>query len=85
MTSTTGIRLEEKVKKRVKKLAELKDRSPHWIMKTAVEEYLDREEARERELQEDMARWQEYKRTGIAYSMDEVFDGLEKMLKRKKK
>lgn len=64
MPETLGVKLDEAMQQRLKALGELRDRTPHWLMKTAIERYVDREEAYEREKKEDMERWEEYKLTG---------------------
>lgn len=64
MTATRGIKLDAETTARLKTLAESRDRSPHWLMKTAIVEYLDREEAYEREKADDLARWERYQLTG---------------------
>ena len=58
--STIGVKLDDETRDRLKSLGSLKDRSPHWIMKTAIREYLDREEVFEREKREDRERWERY-------------------------
>lgn len=63
-TISTGIKLDEALHARLKALSQTKDRSPHWLMKAAIEEYVEREEAYERERREDMERWQRYQQTG---------------------
>ena len=45
---TTSLKLAPETKERVQKLAEAKRRSPHWVMREAIEEYVAREEKRER-------------------------------------
>lgn len=65
-TVNTGVKLDEALHARLKALSTLKDRSPHWLMKAAIEEYVAREEQYEREKVEDMERWQRYKLTGKA-------------------
>ncbi len=72
MAATRGIKLDERTQAHLKALAALRDRSPHWLMKTAIVEYLDREEAYEREKREDMARWERYQLTGEAVPHDQV-------------
>lgn len=72
MTATRGIKLDAQTHARLQALAELRDRSPHWLMKTAIAEYLDREEAYEREKREDLARWERYQLTGEAVPHDRV-------------
>lgn len=65
-TVNTGIKLDESLHARLKTLGSLKQRSPHWLMKTAIEEYVRREETYELEKAEDMQRWQNYKLSGHA-------------------
>jgi predicted transcriptional regulator len=72
MAVTTGIKLDEETHARLKALGELRDRAPHWLMKTAIAEYLDREEAYEREKREDMERWERYRLTGEAVPHERV-------------
>ncbi|MEI6730404.1 MAG: toxin-antitoxin system, partial [Pseudomonadota bacterium] len=71
-TINTGIKLDENLHARLKALSVAKDRTPHWLMKAAVEEYVRREEAYEQEKAEDMERWQRYRLTGDAVPHAEV-------------
>ncbi len=66
MITTQGIKLDEKISARLKALGEKRDRSPHWLMRTAIEHYLTQEEKYENEKAEDMAEYEEYVRTGKA-------------------
>jgi len=68
MSSTLGIKVDEAVRERLKALAEARRRTPHWLVKEALAQYLDREEAVERERVEDEARWERYVLTGEAVS-----------------
>lgn len=68
MSTTQGIKLDDKTRKRLKALGEARDRSPHWLMKTAIEDYLAREEKYEHEKKEDMERWERYQLSGEAIS-----------------
>ncbi len=74
-----GIKLDDKTRNRLKELAEKRNRSPHWLMKTAIESYLEREELYEQEKAEDMARWEHYQLTGAAVSHETVTDWLQKL------
>jgi predicted transcriptional regulator len=65
-TINTGVKLDATLHERLKALSSLKERTPHWLMKAAIEEYVEREETYEREKNEDMERWQRYQRTGNA-------------------
>jgi predicted transcriptional regulator len=72
MSATLGIKLDDETRARLKALGALRDRSPHWLMRTAILEYLDREEAYEREKREDRERWEQYQLTGDAVPHDVV-------------
>lgn len=60
----TSIRLEDTVKARLQRLAESRERSPHWLMNRAIEEYVEREEAVERLRDEGRASWQAFRESG---------------------
>lgn len=65
-TVNTGIKLDASLHERLKALGQIKDRSPHWLMRTAIAEYVEREEAYEREKCEDRERWERYQASGHA-------------------
>lgn len=71
-TTTMGVKLGDDVRERLKALGIVKERTPHFLMKKAIEEYLAKEEVSEREKQEDLARWQRYQDTGEHLGHDEV-------------
>jgi predicted transcriptional regulator len=73
-TPTYGVKLDDETRDRLKSLGEAKERSPHWLMKTAIREYLDREGAFEREKQEDRERWERYTRTGAFIDNDSMIN-----------
>lgn len=77
MTTTTGIKLDEATRIRLQTLGGYKDRSPHWLMKRAIAEYLDREERYEREKQEDLRRWQRYQESGAFIDHDDMRERLD--------
>lgn len=68
MTTTMGIKLDEDTRARLKALGVVKQRSPHWLMREAIREYLDKEEQIERRNAEADEAWEEYKRTGQSVS-----------------
>lgn len=76
MRTTTGIKLDEATRARLQALGDLKDRSPHWLMKRAIEEYLDREERYEREKRGDLQRWQRYQESGVFIDHADMRDRL---------
>lgn len=63
-TISQGIKLDAHTRERLQALAELRDRSPHYLMKTAIETYLEHEEEYERQKREDAERWEHYALTG---------------------
>lgn len=53
------VKLDVDVSMRLARLGELKQRSPHWLMKEAIARYLEQEEYSEQLNIETLARWQE--------------------------
>ena len=72
MTSPTSLKLDDELKNRVRYLAAARRRSSHWIMREAIAQYVAREEKREMLRQETLRSWEEYQRTGLHLSGDEV-------------
>ena len=60
----TSIKLDEDLKNRVQQLASQRRHSAHWLMREAIQQYVEREEARESFRQEALAAWTEYQETG---------------------
>ena len=70
--STLGIRLDDDTQARLKKLGEQRDRSPHYLMKEAIDAYLKREEAVESEKELMVERWKAFELTGETLAHDDV-------------
>ena len=68
----TSLKIDDTLKDRVQQLASQRRRSPHWIMLEAIQQYVEREEARESFTQEALASWAAYKETGRHLSGQEV-------------
>jgi predicted transcriptional regulator len=73
----TSVKLDPELKGRVQNLADARKRSSHWIMREAIREYVEREEWRESFDREARESWEEYQRTGVHLTMDEVSAWLE--------
>jgi len=43
----TTIKIDQSTKERMKRLAEARQRTPHWMILEAIRQYVDREEKRE--------------------------------------
>lgn len=68
----TSVKLAPELKRRLDKLAGLRKRSAHWLMKEAIQQYVEKEEARERFKQEAVSAWREYQETGQHLTLDET-------------
>lgn len=62
--STVGVRLSDETQQRLERLGQARDRSPHYLMKAAIEQFLDREETLEAERHLVRERWSKYELTG---------------------
>lgn len=80
-TSTTSLKLDPKLKTRIQKLASARRRTSHWIMREAVEQYVEREEKREKLRHDALAAWNHYQATGLHIRSDEADAWLEKLEK----
>lgn len=72
----TSIKIDDELKERIRSLAQRRRRSSHWIMREAIEQYVEREEARENFRQEAYASWSAYQETGRHLTGDEMRDWL---------
>jgi len=73
----TTVKLDDELKNRIQRLADLRHRSAHWIMCEAIRNYVDREEAMEDFKQEALASWTAYQETGRHLTGQEVRDWLD--------
>jgi len=60
----TSLEIDDRLKDRVRRLADLRQRSLECIMLEAIQQYVDREEARQSFKQEALASWKAYEKTG---------------------
>lgn len=74
-----SLKLDVSEHQRLKALAETKHRKPHYLMKEAIRQYLDREEKREALRQEAIRAWNEYRATGRHLTMEEADAWLAKL------
>jgi predicted transcriptional regulator len=77
--STTSLKLDVETKERIRRLATARRRSPHWLMREAIEEYVEREEKRERFRQDALAAWSHYRTTGLHVTAEEADSWLAKL------
>ena len=76
--ATTSLKLDDDLKERVRQLAEARRRSPHWVMREAIAEYVERESKRQSFHDEAIASWKAYQETGRHLTGDEVFEWLDR-------
>ena len=60
----TSLKINEDLKSRIQYLADVHNRSAHWLMIEAIRDYVEREEARQSCKQEALDSWKAYQETG---------------------
>ena len=78
-STTTSLKLDPETTARVQRLADARRRSPHWLLREAVEQYVSREEAREKLRHDALAAWDQYQATGRHVTADEADAWLAKL------
>jgi predicted transcriptional regulator len=73
----TSIKIDDVLKNRVRQLADIKNRSAHWIMCEAIREYIEREEKKENFKQEALVSWKAYQETRRHLTGQELQDWLQ--------
>lgn len=72
----TSVKLDDEMLARVQELAELRQRSPHWIMREAIGQYVAREEQREQLKRDTEKAWEEFQATGQQVTAESVEEWL---------
>ncbi|TCJ17110.1 ribbon-helix-helix protein, CopG family [Parasulfuritortus cantonensis] len=67
-----AIKIDQDIKDRLKRLAEARHRTPHWLMREAIQQYVEREEQRESYRQDGIRAWNEYRTNGLHLDHEEV-------------
>lgn len=67
-----AIKIDEDLKARLKRLAEARQRTSHWLMREAIVEYVAREEKREAFRQQALDAWETYRTTGLYVNAEEA-------------
>ncbi|WP_026987804.1 CopG family ribbon-helix-helix protein [Fodinicurvata fenggangensis] len=68
----TSLKIDDALKSRIQNLASQRRRSAHWLMLDAIQQYVEREEARESFKQEALSSWEAYQETGRHLTGEEV-------------
>ena len=77
--STTSLKLDSGTRTRLRRLAENRQRKAHWLMKEAIEQYLDREEKRQSFRDDALRAWEDYRATGLHATIEEADQWLRKL------
>ena len=72
VTRPVAIKIDAETKARVRRLADARQRTPHWLMREAITQYVEREEKREAFRQDTLKAWDEYRATGLHATAEEV-------------
>lgn len=67
-----SLKIDDQLKARIQQLANARRRSPHWIMREAILQYVGHEEARESFKREALASWVAFRETGRHLTAAEV-------------
>ncbi len=76
MTAATvrpiSIKLDPDIRARIEQLAQARARTMHWMMREAIRQYIEREEKWEAFRQDTLKAWEEYRKTGLHATSEEV-------------
>ena len=67
-----SVKLDPGTKAKIEHLAQARDRSPHWMMREAITQYVEREERKEAFRRDTLDAWQEFQETGLHVSLEEA-------------
>ena len=70
--TTTSLKLDAEIKDRLQWLATARDRKPHYLMREAIQQYVEREEKREQFRQGALAAWNDFQASGLHLSAEEA-------------
>jgi predicted transcriptional regulator len=67
-----SVKLDTDTRARIDRLAINRRRTTHWVMREAIQQYVDREEKIENFRQETLKAWEVFQTTGLHATADEV-------------
>ena len=71
-TCPVAVKLEQDIRERIKRLAAARQRSTHWMMREAIQQYVEREEKLEAFRQDGIRAWSDYQATGLHVTMEDA-------------
>ena len=78
-TGSVTIKLDDADRERIAALATAKKRTPHYLMKEAILEYMKKEEARQNFIAAAESSFEHYKETGLHITLDEFSQWVDKV------
>lgn len=77
MTATTvarpmSVKLDPDTRARLERLAQTRRRTPHWMLREAVAQYVEREEKRDAFRQDTIKAWEEFQSSGLHATASEA-------------
>jgi len=78
-TRPIAIKIDQDTRNRVKRLAEARHRTSHWLLREAISQYVEREEKRETFRQAGIQAWNEYQANGLHVTLEEADAWLAKL------
>lgn len=67
-----AVKLDQDIRERIKRLADARHRTMHWMMREAIQQYVEREEKREAFRRDGIRAWNEYQATGLHVALEEA-------------
>jgi predicted transcriptional regulator len=67
-----SVKLDPDINARIEHLAEVRRRTIHWMMREAIQQYVEREEKRESFRQGTLEAWDEFQMHGLHATTEEV-------------
>lgn len=71
-STPVAIKIDGDTKVRVKRLADARQRTPHWLMREAIKQYVDRDEKREAFRQDSHQAWKAFRASGQHVTADQA-------------
>jgi len=74
-----SVKLDQDMRARIERLAESRRRTTHWMMREAIQQYVEHEEKRDAFRQSGIQAWEEYQATGLHVTFEEADAWLAKL------
>ena len=72
MATNKAVKLDESTYERLKKLGESRQRTPHWLMREAIKQFLEREEEAESRRKDTLERIARFEETGESMPFETI-------------